>query len=78
MKNDQQKQFSTSTGTAESAIEPNKFYRLRHAQALMGVRTAGFRKMRAEGLVVHYLGRQGWVAGDDLIDHIKTKSKKSR
>ncbi len=78
MKNKQRQQGPTVTRSAESAIEPNKFYRLCDAQNLMGVGATAFRNMRDDGLVVHYLGRQGWVSGSDLIDHITAKSKKSR
>ena len=65
--------------TAESrqqVLEPSHLYRLPEAMARTGLSKSAFRQARRNGLPVLYFSTRAFVHGQDLIDFIRSRSKK--
>ena len=62
----------------DGIIEPDKLYTFRAIQRLTGVGRSGLREARKAGLEVRYFGRQGYVLGRWIIDHILEHGKTKR
>jgi hypothetical protein len=49
------------------SIDPTRLYPLKSAMAILGLRSAAFRKLKAKGLRIHRAGNNGYVLGRSII-----------
>lgn len=61
-----------------NGIAPENLYSLKQLADGLGLGRTSLRTMREAGLPVLYHGRQGFVAGDELIKFIRTNGQKTR
>ncbi len=61
---------TTTTGDALGAIHAEEAYPLREMCRRLGLGPKGWRTLRNTGLPVRIVGRQRFVLGRDLIDHL--------
>lgn len=61
------------SNTTTGEIKADSLYTLPEIQARLGVRRAAWRQMRRDGLAVRYVGRRGYVRGQDVIDFVASR-----
>jgi hypothetical protein len=61
-----------TTAVSLGTIDAGKSYPLKLFQQLTGLGATALRKYRRQGLTVIYLGRCGYVLGDDWLAFLKT------
>ena len=64
------------SGEREQVLEPNHLYSLTEAMARTGLSEGAFRNARRNGLQVLYFSTRAFIHGQDLIDFIRSRSKK--
>ena len=63
-------------GEREQVLAPNHLYSLNEAMARTGLSEGAFRNARRNGLTVLYFSTRAFIHWQDLIDFIRSRSKK--
>ena len=60
------------------SISRNELLTLDEVQRRLGIGSAAMRSARRDGLPVRYVGRRGFVSGDDLIQWVKSHGRNKK